>query len=298
MRPITLQRLDVFRAVYEQGSISAAARELKLTQPTVSKHLRDFESAIGITLFALDKGRLHPTVDGDALFVECRHIKDSLVRLEGRIDSLRHGSLRTLEVQVIAPLMHDCLPRAIKVARDEVPGLKLAIDVANAEEQFRAMRAGRIDLGLVAGPLPPLDFHVERLGTGRLLLLMPENHPLTQNKEITRTQAQAACGSIRLSTAGTIGGLVMENIGYSTAPDAAAMTIRSLNLAAGLSSHLNSAVVVDNFTADLARLRGLATRPIVPEITFGIYAVSNPQTVRSKASEVLLRAIKHSLSKG
>ncbi|KZY45986.1 hypothetical protein A3731_32640, partial [Roseovarius sp. HI0049] len=217
----------------EQGSISAAARELNLTQPTVSKHLRDFEAAIGLTLFGLDKGRLHPTVDGDALFVECRHIKDSLLRLEGRIASLRDGSLRTLQVQVIAPLMHDLLPAALRIARDEVPRLKVAIDVANGEEQFRAMRAGRTDLGLLAGPLPPLDFHVERLGTGQLLLLMPKDHALAQNDVVTREEAREACNSIRLNTAGTIGGLVMENIGYSQPPDSAAMTIRSLNLAAG-----------------------------------------------------------------
>ena len=117
-----------------------------------------------------------------------------------------------------------------------------------------------------------------------------------ERRDNARRSKGAACGSIRLSAAGTIGGLVMENIGYSTPPDSAAMTIRSLDLAAGLCGHLNGAAVVDNFTAEFARLRGLVSRPIVPEITFGIYAVSNPQTVRSKASEVLLRAIKRSLS--
>ena len=69
MRPLTLQRLEVFRAIHELGSITSAARELKLTQPTVSRHLRDLEAAIGLTLFEVDRGRLRPTADGDELFL-------------------------------------------------------------------------------------------------------------------------------------------------------------------------------------------------------------------------------------
>lgn len=296
MRPITLQRLDVFRAVYERGSINAAAKDLKLTQPTVSKHLRDFESAIGITLFELKKGRLHPTVDADALFLECRHIKDGLNRLEGQIESLRGGRLRTLEVQAIAPLIYEHLPRAVRAATDHISGLQLSINVANGEDQLRALRAGRIDLGLLAGPLPPHDLRAEPIGKGTLLLLLPPDHPLAKRPAVTRQEVKAACGLIRLSTLGTIGGLVSDEIGYTDPDGGARMTIRSLQLASGLCEQLNAPIVIDCLTAVVARQSGMITRPITPAITFDLYAMTNPLTKRNLASETLIRALRASLA--
>ena len=56
-----LRHIEVFQAVYVNGSISAAARALNISQPSVSKVLRHAESQLGFTLFKLVKQRLAPT---------------------------------------------------------------------------------------------------------------------------------------------------------------------------------------------------------------------------------------------
>ena len=92
MRQITLQRLQAFVAVYEHRSISAAARALGVSQPTASRHLRDLEAAIELSLFVLDRGRVVSTAEADALYADSRFLKDGITRLEGRIDALRRGA--------------------------------------------------------------------------------------------------------------------------------------------------------------------------------------------------------------
>jgi DNA-binding transcriptional LysR family regulator len=65
-----LRQIEVFHAVYANGSISAAARGLNVSQPAVSKVLRHTESQLGISLFNLVRGRLVPTDEAHALFRE------------------------------------------------------------------------------------------------------------------------------------------------------------------------------------------------------------------------------------
>jgi DNA-binding transcriptional LysR family regulator len=56
-----LKSLECFRTIIEQGSVTAAARHLQLTQPAVSRQLRLLEDATGFELFKRSKGRLIPT---------------------------------------------------------------------------------------------------------------------------------------------------------------------------------------------------------------------------------------------
>ncbi|MBL8669235.1 MAG: LysR family transcriptional regulator, partial [Alphaproteobacteria bacterium] len=64
---MNLRQLEIFRAVMLAGTATAAARQLGIAQPAVSKHLRQMEARLGLALFDRAGKRLVPTADARAL---------------------------------------------------------------------------------------------------------------------------------------------------------------------------------------------------------------------------------------
>ncbi|HZG47457.1 MAG TPA: LysR family transcriptional regulator, partial [Allosphingosinicella sp.] len=73
---MNLRHIEIFHAVYVNGSVSAAARALNVSQPSVSKMLRHAESLLGFQLFQRTNGGLVPTADAHTLFADVSEIQD------------------------------------------------------------------------------------------------------------------------------------------------------------------------------------------------------------------------------
>jgi DNA-binding transcriptional LysR family regulator len=87
-----LRQIEVFHAVYANGSISAAARALHVSQPAVSKVLRHTEAQLAIRLFDLVRGRLVPTDEAHALFREVDEVFSRISSLQLTANNLRKSS--------------------------------------------------------------------------------------------------------------------------------------------------------------------------------------------------------------
>src|SRR3954471_12023291 len=95
---IDLRRLEVFRAVAQHRSFSAAAAALNYTQSSVSQHVTNLERQLGVTL--LDRGA-RPVAVTEAGELVLRHAEDLLGRatsIERELEALRHGEAGTLRV--------------------------------------------------------------------------------------------------------------------------------------------------------------------------------------------------------
>src|SRR5918993_6115064 len=91
MMGLSIQSLRVFLSILEHGSLSAAGRELGMTQPAVSNHLHALEERFGVTL--LVRGRcLQPTPAGECLAGHGRRVLDDLAILEA--GGARHAGPR------------------------------------------------------------------------------------------------------------------------------------------------------------------------------------------------------------
>ena len=88
---MNLRQIEIFHAVFLHGTVSAAARSLNVSQPSVTKVLRHAERSIGLTLFERSTGRLIPTLDARTLFAEVSDIQDRVRSLRQACQNLRHG---------------------------------------------------------------------------------------------------------------------------------------------------------------------------------------------------------------
>lgn len=148
-----LRGLEVFCALIEEGSATAAAARLGLSQPAVSQQLARLESELSLTLFVRANGRLHPTETALTLFEEANHAFDGVDRvlnLARDIRSLERGVLR-----VAAPHSSSgtYLPRALKQLTRGNPHLRVQVHLGTYERIIGLVAARDVDLGLAKAPV-------------------------------------------------------------------------------------------------------------------------------------------------
>ena len=85
----TFRQLQLFLALAEHGSITAAARACHVTQPTVSMQLKDLAEAVGLPLYEQLGKRLHPTAAGHALVKSAQGMSDEWSAFEQKIAALK-----------------------------------------------------------------------------------------------------------------------------------------------------------------------------------------------------------------
>lgn len=146
---MNLQQLVTFSTVISEGSMTAAAEKLYLTQPAVSQQIRNLEEEMGVSL--LDRGSRHakPTVQGQMLYDYAKRIialtqqaQTAIQTMgEGVKGSLRIGTLNSLGLQLISPAVASFLKQNSKIA--------MALTYENANEIFKALTRGELDVAIL-----------------------------------------------------------------------------------------------------------------------------------------------------
>lgn len=144
-------RLRVFRSVAKNLSFTKASQELFVSQPAITKHIQELESAYQTRLFDRQGNKISLTESGKLLMEHCDRILEDYKRLEYEMHllnneytgELRLGASTTIAQYVLPPL----LARFIK----KFPQVNLSLMNGNSREVETALQEHRIDLGLVEG---------------------------------------------------------------------------------------------------------------------------------------------------
>ncbi len=147
----------VFHRVAHSGSISAAARELYLTQPAVSAAVRNLEEALHTKLFFRSGRGVTLTPEGEMLF---GYIERAFAFIENGEDKLRDISgLKDgiLRIGASDMTLRYYLLDHLQTFHASYPGVRLHVTNAPTPDTLSALRAGEIDLGVISGPVTKED---------------------------------------------------------------------------------------------------------------------------------------------
>lgn len=181
---MNIHQLAVFHAVAEQGSLTRAAALLFISQPAVSKQLRELERSLGMALFHRLSTGVRLTEAGELLLGYSRqlfaleHEAESALR---ELHNLERGRLRIGASTTIGTYI---LPPACARFGRQYPKVELALDIDNSRSIIDRLRAGRVDLALVEGPLAEDEFVRDEIGRDELVPIASPFHPLCCLKEI------------------------------------------------------------------------------------------------------------------
>ncbi len=193
-------RLRAFDATARTGSMSAAARQLGLTQPTVSEHISRLERHFGVELFTRRGRRVELTGFGASLHeVTLRAFR---AELEARTLLEEARSLYRGRLQICAVGPYNVMPM-IKRYRQRWPAVQIAVSVGDSREIVERVLAYQGDLALPLHPVVDPRIHCVPYRRQRLVVIAPRAHRLAQ------------CGSLELTDLESEE-FVMREIGSAT----------------------------------------------------------------------------------
>ena len=180
---MTIRHLKVFTAVADAGGMSAAAKELHVSQPTVSQAIAELEKYYGVKLFERLSQKLYLTREGELMLSFSRHILDSFDQMEETMNqAVKKSNLRIgCSVTVGTCLINDILDRA----GTRMPDIHFSVVVANSSEIERAILNNEVDLGIVEGILKSSELQVTPICEDELVVVCGRNHPLAKGKVVT-----------------------------------------------------------------------------------------------------------------
>lgn len=181
----TLRELEVFRSVIACGKTTAAARQLGISQPAVSRALCQLEARRGKTLFRRAGNRLAPTAEALALNRELDPMFEVLARLDPRSRSA--GRDAPLRIFATATFSRYFLPALIADFIRTGKGCAIHFEIGSSPEAIEGVASGLADIGLTSSTISHAGIRLEPFRRARACCVMPAGHRLA-GRHVVRAQ--------------------------------------------------------------------------------------------------------------
>lgn len=214
---MTTRHLKIFLEVYKSGSMTAAAKRLFMTQPSVSQAIHEMEEHYGVRLFERLYRKLYPTPAGKELMLYAENILGLFNEMEAKLEA---GNLaQSLEVGLFftaGMLVHPWL----SAFRAACPSTSVHIHVWKGSELKRRLRTASIDLAVMEEFDHEPDLCQELIAEDRLVAVTAVDDPLLSEGPITARQLSEAPLLLREKGAGVRDQLEseMQRLGFHISP--------------------------------------------------------------------------------
>ena len=149
---MTLKQLEYFLAIAEAGHITAAAKNLNISQPPLSLQLKALEDELGVQLFERDKRNLTITHEGLILKERALEILTLVNDTVRDLQNLGTDAQGTIRIGTIASACTHLLPDRIIAFRNEHPNVDFQIFEGNSTSVVDMMEREQVDLGIIREP--------------------------------------------------------------------------------------------------------------------------------------------------
>lgn len=145
--------LRYFLTVAREGSITAAANSLHLTQPTLSRQLQDLEKELGQKLFIRGKYKVSLTPEGMILRKRAEEIVDMVEKTEAEFQSIKDTVCGDIYIGCGETDSMKYVAQVMKELQDDYPEIKFHIFSGNAEDVTEKLDKGLLDFGVLIQPI-------------------------------------------------------------------------------------------------------------------------------------------------
>lgn len=296
-------QIEAYRAVMLAGSVTEAANFLNVSQPGISRLIKDLERSIGFDLFDRLPGKITPTAEGLVFFRHVQETYDGIRHLEGvaeEISNLKHDRLR---IAAFPAASIGVAPRAIERMNASFPDLKFRLEVRSSGKILDLISNNQIDVGVAAFPIDHPGVLLERIYEPACPCILPVSHPMA-DLQVIEAHELAAETLLGISDHLTLGKQMAKarEMAREIAADRRENLVESTSsFAIGQLVKMGMGVaVIDPLTASTFDDTELRVLPFKPKIAFGFSIVVPEHSVRSRAAAmfalILHETIKSTLS--
>lgn len=183
-RAPTLRELEALQALLRRRSVTRAAQDLGVSQPAVSRTLRQLEEMLGLPLFLRRGGRLEPTQEAEALLPALDGVFAALGGLRDLGSALRRGPAGRVTVAAVPTIANTVLPLVIASSMARHPSLQVGVTIGVTREVVTAVGRGVADVGLVHDILDDPLVVAQELGAAHVGCVVRHDHPFAQRRMV------------------------------------------------------------------------------------------------------------------
>jgi DNA-binding transcriptional LysR family regulator len=174
-----LRQLRHFVAVAERLHFGRAAAALHMSQPPLSRSIRDLEARVGATLLARTRRRVELTPEGARFLEEARRLLAQLEHAVLEVGRMAAGGGR-LRLGFVSLADYGVLPSLLKSYKAARPGVALALREMLSPDQAAALAAGELDFGLLLPPVAGVELEHIVVQRERFVVALPARHRLAR----------------------------------------------------------------------------------------------------------------------
>jgi DNA-binding transcriptional LysR family regulator len=179
-----LRHLRYFIAVAEELNFSRAARRLGISQPPLSKQIRQLERELGVPLFERQATGVTITEAGAVVWEAARQIVEDADALHRLARQLSAGNFGMVRVGTVGSALMGELPELIRMARDAMPDVAIEVEEIQTGDQGTAFLNHRIDIGIFRPPVTVPGLRSVTLSREQLVAVLPAGHPASASGEV------------------------------------------------------------------------------------------------------------------
>ncbi|MFE8101234.1 LysR substrate-binding domain-containing protein [Brenneria goodwinii] len=289
---INPRQVEAFHKVILTGGITSAANMMHITQPAVSRLIRDFEDALNLKLFDRDGRGLIPRAEAMKLYREVDRLYLGLDHIALIADEIRHAKGSVLRIASVQALSLLCSEQMLPALIKEYPDISLFLDIESSSHITEAITANQYDVGFIFGQASNKGLEAEPLAEASAVAVLSMTHPLAEAEQITiadLTHYRAILPGRTTPLRAQIDMSIRNEQGYLHNPIETSMA-NSCALAAK-----NVGIGVVDFITALNSSSPVIVKPFYPNIKMAYCAVYPPQIPRSQLVNQVTRMIKEKI---
>ncbi|MFB5664090.1 LysR family transcriptional regulator [Alteribacillus sp. HJP-4] len=180
---MNMNNLSIFQKVSEKMNITEASEELFISQPAVSKAVKNLEKSLNIKLFIRDKRNgLMLTEVGKEILILTRQmtfIENKIYQVAHRENQLLSGKVKVGSFPAVST---NILPMTLALFRSKYPDVYIELIEGTSDQIKEWVEDRTVDMGIVASPFDPYEFKV--LNKDYMVAIIPEDHRLNREQQI------------------------------------------------------------------------------------------------------------------
>jgi DNA-binding transcriptional LysR family regulator len=177
-----LRHLSYFQAVAEELNYRKAAERLFISQPGLSRQIKQLEEELGVQLFERDKKHVELTAAGAFLKGEVDFVLNHLESTKQQLLEIAGGREGELRIGFLGSASNQVLPDLLKKLSSNFPKITTSLEELSNQTQVEMIQKDKLDLGFVRLASVPEDLEMKAVYRDTFSLVVPKDHPI-QSKD-------------------------------------------------------------------------------------------------------------------
>ena len=282
------RHIEVFYSVFIHGSVTKAAQDLNVTQPSISKILSQSESDLGIKLFERLNKKMIPTQEAKILFPYVQKIHNNLSNFKKVSSNLVERPQGDLNIAATHALGIDYLPEAI--SKFSALNTKATFETVTLhyDEIIKQVLELKVDVGIVYDPVPNNDLINQPIINGKFVVIAPQSffpNKTLVNIDDIKTQPFIKITD-KVGPRGPLGSKLEEYLLKNSINLNPTFNTETYQVALALVSKGMGITITDKISAESSSHPNIKILDLKPDLEFSleiVYSKSNPLSLINKS---------------